>query len=531
MECERLFRNLQNPYFIRDDPALTQSLGWVDAWISAPSEYAVEAVSTEDVAAAVNFAREHRVRIVVKGGGHSYKGASCAPDSLLIWTRHMNDIVMHDAFVPRGSMAKPVPAVSIGAGAIWAEAYETVTTRGGRYVQGGGCTTVGVAGLVQGGGFGSFSKRYGLAAAALLEAEIVTADGHVRIANENTHPDLYWALKGGGGGTMGVVTRMTLRTRELPTHFGGVFLTIRAASEAAFRRLVERIMTFYRESLFNPGWGEQIRFHPDLRVEVSMVFQGFDSDTARETWRPFLDWLARSPTEFVLAQEPVFLGVPARHLWDPAVLLKEAPTAIVIDNRPGAPRAHFVWEGDAEQAGQWLHGYHSAWLPAALLRPGRIPALVETLISAARVWSVSLHFNKGLAGAPPEEIEAARATAIHPAVLDAFALAIIAGTGPRAYPGLSGREPDVLEARRRADRMRAAMDALRSVIEMRATYVSESDYFDTDWRESYWGPHYNRLRAVKRKYDPDGMFVVHHGIGSEDWSADGFTRNPARKAG
>jgi FAD/FMN-containing dehydrogenase len=83
-------------------------------------------------------------------------------------------------------------------------------------VQGGGCTTVGVAGLIQSGGFGSFSKRYGLAAAGLLEAEIVTADGAVRIANACTNAELFWGLKGGGSGSLGVVTRLTLKTRELP---------------------------------------------------------------------------------------------------------------------------------------------------------------------------------------------------------------------------------------------------------------------------------------------------------------------------
>ena len=141
---------------------------------------------------------------------------------------------------PKGCAGKqaPQPAVTVGAGAIWAQAYDAVTTKGGRYVQGGGCTTVGVAGLIQSGGFGSFSKNYGLAAAALLEAEVVTADGAVRIANACTHPDLFWGLKGGGGGSLGVVTRVTLRTRELPEYFGGVFGTIQAKSDAAFRKLI-----------------------------------------------------------------------------------------------------------------------------------------------------------------------------------------------------------------------------------------------------------------------------------------------------
>jgi FAD/FMN-containing dehydrogenase len=70
--------------------------------------------------------------------------------------------------------------------------------------------------LIQSGGFGSFSKAYGIAAASLLEAQIVTADGAVRIANACTNPDLFWGIKGGGGGSLGVVIRLTLRTHSLP---------------------------------------------------------------------------------------------------------------------------------------------------------------------------------------------------------------------------------------------------------------------------------------------------------------------------
>jgi FAD/FMN-containing dehydrogenase len=234
--CSEVFKQLKNPYYIGDSPGLTQTSGWVDAWTSAPSAYAVAATKTEDVVAAINFARDNNLRLVVKGGGHSYQGTSSSADSLLVWTRAMNRIILHDAFVAQGCAGKqpPQPAVTVGAGAIWMQAYDAVTTKAGRYVQGGGCTTVGVAGLVQSGGFGSFSKNYGTAAAGLLEAEIVTADGVVRIANACENPDLFWGIKGGGGGCLGVVTRLTLRTRELPEYFGGVFGTIRAKSDAGF---------------------------------------------------------------------------------------------------------------------------------------------------------------------------------------------------------------------------------------------------------------------------------------------------------
>jgi hypothetical protein len=87
--------------------------------------------------------------------------------------------------------------------------------------------------------------------------------------------------------------------------------------------------------------------------------------------------------------------------------------------------------------GFFWHAYHSAWLPVSLLAENRQKELADALFAASRYWTVGLHFNKGLAGAPPQEIEAARNTATNPSALDAFALAIIAGgteTGP-AVPG------------------------------------------------------------------------------------------------
>ncbi|HEY6823777.1 MAG TPA: FAD-binding protein, partial [Steroidobacteraceae bacterium] len=174
--CREVFANIQNPFYIGDQAGGTQVSGWLDAWTPAPSAYALKARNSADVAAGVNFARERRLRLAVKGGGHSYQGTSSAPDSLLIWTRALNQITLHDAFVPAGCAGKfeAAPAVSAGAGAMWIDLYDAVTSRAGRYVQGGGCTSVGVAGLVQSGGFGSFSKGFGSAAAGLLEAEIVT---------------------------------------------------------------------------------------------------------------------------------------------------------------------------------------------------------------------------------------------------------------------------------------------------------------------------------------------------------------------
>lgn len=523
--CVELFRELKNPYFIGDNVALTQTSGWIDAWVSSPSAYAVAAHKTADVVAAVNFAREHRLRLVVKGGGHSYQGTSNAPDSLLVWPRAMNDITLHDAFVGAGcaGTADPQPAVSLGAGAIWMHVYDAVMTKAGRYVQGGGCATVGVAGLIQSGGFGSFSKRFGMAAAGLIEAEVVTADGTVRIANACTNPDLFWGLKGGGGGSLGIVTRITLRTRELPDFFGGVNAKVRANSDAAFRKLIGRFVAFYRESLFNPHWGEQVRFDGDNMLEIAMVFQGLSEQQASAVWRPFFDWVAASPQDYAIAVAPVIVALPAQHFWDPAYLGK-LPGVIIPDDRPGASPGDVFWSGNLGEAGQFLHGYQSCWLPATLLQTERQARLSDALFASSRQWKMSLHFNKGMAGAPPEAIASARKTATNPAVLTSFALAITGGEGPPAFPGLPGHEPDLVSARREAVAIDRAMKTLEAIAPRRASYVSEGNYFDRDWARSYWGPNYARLRAVKRRYDRDGLFFVHHGVGSEDWSADGFTR-------
>jgi hypothetical protein len=128
---------------------------------------------------------------------------------------------------------------------------------------------------------------------------------------------------------------------------------------------------------------------------------------------------------------------------------------------------------------------------------------------------------------------------MNPDVIEAFALAIVASEGPPAFAGVPA--PDLgsrragndaaaalrsaaPEAGGRRTRVHAAMAALRTAAPDTGAYVNECDYFQPDWQKAFWGPNYPRLAAIKRRYDPDGLFVIHHGIGSEAGSADGFTR-------
>lgn len=519
-ECAQLTSLLRNPFYVGDQAAGTQVSGWLDAWSPAASVYAIRARSTADVVAGVEFARRHNLRLVVKGTGHSYLGTSNSADSLLIWTRAMNRVQVHEAFVPQGcgGAVAPVPAVTAEPGAVWIDLYDAVTTQAGRYVQGGGCADVGVAGLIQSGGFGSFSKGFGSAAASLLEAEVVTAAGAVLTVNACLNSDLFWALKGGGGGTFGVVTRVTLRTHELPEFFGAVVATINAQSDAAYERLIAHFMSFYAQSLFNPHWGEQAHFGPDNALEFTLVSQGLNPSEQQQLWQPFFEWVKASP-DLSLAEPPFMAAVPARYWWD-----VEKNPAMVRDTREGAPKHHGWWRGDGGQVGAYLHGYESLWLPASLLEPDAQQRLVKALFAASRFKMVELHMNKGLAGATAPARAAARQTATNPAVLDAFALAIIAdGEGP-AYPGLQRAAVDLQAAHADARAIDQATAVLRQIAPQAGSYVSESNFFNPNWKRAYWGEHYARLHGIKKKYDPDGLFFVHHGVGSDQWSADGFTR-------
>ena len=523
--CKNLLANIKNPYFVGEHPGLTQTLGWVDAWFTKPSVLAVAAKDPNHVAAAVNFARENDLRLVVKGGGHSYQGTSNAADSLLVWTRHMHDVSMHEAFVPQGCEGKQTAqrAVTCGSGAIWMQAYDAVTTKASSYVQGGGCTTVGVAGLVQSGGFGSFSKHYGTCAAGLLEAEVVTADGKIRIANACTNPDLFWALKGGGGGTFGVVTKVKLRVRELPEYWGGAVFRVKASSDDGFRRLLRYFVGFYSENLFNDHWGEQAHIGSDNVLGLSMVSLGLSTEEARKVWQPFLDWIARSPGVYTVEPGMILGSMPARHWWDVEWRKAQHHEVFHSDARPGASENNVWWTGDAGQVAWTIYGFESLWLPASLLGDDSQEQLANALFAGSRHEMIELHFNKGLAGAPREAIEASRDTATNPVVLNAFALAIVAD-GEGGYPGVPGHEPNVAAARKSRERIHACMNELRILVPNGGSYVSESNFFEKDWQHSYWGSNYPRLASLKKKYDPTGLFFGHNGVGSEEWSADGFTK-------
>jgi len=524
--CAEVLREAKNPFALQDRSGGTQSTGWLGAWTAAPSAWAVVAEDASDIAAAVDFARARRLRLVVKGTGHDYLGRSSAPDSLLVWTHKLRKVTVRDAFVPQGCpAAQPaVPAVTVEAGTRWLEAYQEVTVRHGRYVQGGGCTSVGAAGgFLQGGGFGSWSKKYGIAAASMLEAEAVTAAGKLVVANACQNQDLFWALRGGGGGTYGIVTRVTLRTHELPATFGALDGRIAARDDRSFQELLERFLLFYRERLSDEHWGEQVKVRRGNTLDISLVFQGLRAAEAKAAWQPLKEWMEARPGAYQVKLDA--LEIPGQRLWDSAFLQEHVPQAVLRDDRAGAPADRFFWAGDGEQVSAYWYAYQSRWVPLDLFEGSGAKAFAAALFEASRHWSIGIHFNKGQAGAPAEALRRDQETSMNPAVLRAAALIIVAAAGG-GHPDLPGHQPDQPEGEGARAGVAAAMKIIRDATPGAGSYVNEADYFEPGWQQSFWGENYPRLLQIKREVDPDGLFWCHHCVGSEAWTDDGMCRSP-----
>jgi hypothetical protein len=221
---------------------------------------------------------------------------------------------------------------------------------------------------------------------------------------------------------------------------------------------------------------------------------GLDQPQAEAIWQPFFAWVAAAGDDYNFIQPVRVIAGPMRHRWDPDFLRARAPGAVQTDNRPGAPRDNVYWTTNVAEAGHYIFRYESVWLPAALLAADRQEALADRLFAASRIWPMELHFQKGLAGAPPEAIAATRDTATNPAVLDAFVLVIIGSEGAPAYPGLPGYSPDFATARRAAAEVAKAMSELRRIVPEAGSYLNETSYFERDWQKAFWGPNYPRLR-------------------------------------
>jgi FAD/FMN-containing dehydrogenase len=207
--------------FTADDPGIATVRPVYNSMHPGSPALVVQPSGTADVVEAVRFARAHDLLVAVRGGGHSVAGLSSVDGGVLIDLALMKGVEID----PEAGLAH------VQGGALWgdvdheAQAFALV-------VPGGVVSDTGVAGLTLGGGEGWVRRKYGLSCDSVVSAQVVCADGEVRTASADTNPDLYWALRGGGG-NFGIVTSFTFRLHPLgPTvGFAGVFYPVESAPE------------------------------------------------------------------------------------------------------------------------------------------------------------------------------------------------------------------------------------------------------------------------------------------------------------
>jgi len=542
MNCKEALKRIgQDPFWLELFPGATQSTGQVGAWNAYPSSYAVEVMDESDIVSAVNFAKNNNLRLVVKGTGHDYYGRSSYPDSLLIWTRSMKKMEFHDEFIPIGSQDFiGTSAVTLEAGLTWMEVYAAASIDRDLYVQGGGCTSVGVIGWHIGGGYGSFSKKFGSGPANILEAKIVTANGDVLTASEFQNEDLFYAIRGGGHG-FGVIVSLTVRTHPLPDHIAVVGGVIKASDEKSNAELVEQFLDFYNSSLLGPDWGEQFAIMCEenglCSIGITMMASGLTKAEAESAWLPMKQWAEER--DETISYEIMTISVPGKLYWNKNfVELIGVGTPSPYD--PLEPeRGYFYNQNLGEISGYWM------WYVSRYMRMDQIlddvNAGAKILLDFAKVSGYAgVHTNKAQFGASSWAVDELDKTPLHPSIKDSFGLMITAMAvshySPLVEAGYQNETSGYLDWAQRCnstiledcqllDPLYEAFHKLQDDTPNAGSYFNEADYFEENFQENFWGhKNYNRLLRIKNEWDPKGLFYCHKCVGSEDWEEGGMCR-------
>jgi FAD/FMN-containing dehydrogenase len=315
---------------LRDgDPGYDESRRVFNAAIDRRPAVIARCTGVADVVAALGFAREHGLPVSVRGGGHSVAGHAVVEGGVMIDLRPMNRVRVD----PEQRTAW------CGGGTNWGE-FDRETQAFGLAVPGGRMADTGVGGLTLGGGSGWLERKFGFTVDSLLSAEVVTADGNLVTASADRNPDLFWALKGGGG-NFGVVTGFEFRLHEVgPLLHGGMMIfAIDAAADLlkAYRAFMEdapdevcsgaAILTAPPEE-FIP---EEVRGKPVLAVigcYVGPLDAGERAYAPLREWGPALDMFG--PMPYTVVQSLIAPGnPPGRHHYWKAGMLGELSDAAV----------------------------------------------------------------------------------------------------------------------------------------------------------------------------------------------------------
>ena len=312
-EIADLARHFQGELIRREDPSYD---GARRIWNGAIDRYPAliaRCSGVADVLAAVRFARERDLLVAVRGGGHNVAGTAVCNDGIVIDLSRMKAMRVD----PIGMKARAEP------GLLWGE-FDHESQAFGLATPGGIVTHTGISGLTLGGGLGWLIRRYGLTCDNLLSADVVTADGKLVRASAEENPDLFWGLRGGGG-NFGIVTSFEYRLHPVgPTLLAGVILyPATKAREVldSYRRYVENapdeVMTIVVLRMAPPAPFLPLEMHGQPVVIIGVCYAGpvEEGERAiaplRRLGEPLFD--AIQPTPFVSHQAMLDAGVPHGH--------------------------------------------------------------------------------------------------------------------------------------------------------------------------------------------------------------------------
>jgi FAD/FMN-containing dehydrogenase len=409
--------------------------------------------SATDVSRTILWARQNKVRIAARSGGHSYAGYSTTP-GVVIDVSRLASVTVNAAS----------GTVGIGAGARLMDVYRELAARGVT-IPAGSCPSVGIAGLVLGGGVGFAGRKLGLTCDNLRSFTMVTADGVVRPCNPRRNPNLFWACRGGGGGNFGIATRFTFTTHPVSTVT--TFRAVWSWSDAA------RVVDAWQR------WGPNA---PDELFSLLSV-EATDSGGTRigssgQFFGTSSQLQALLAPFFAAGATPVSLDIRTLPYLDAMLLWAGCSDALHCRLGDGVGRSTFAAKSD--------------YVTTPLSRAGIDTLLraIEARAAAPARASVLLDAYGGAINRIPK----AATAFVHRDAL--FSFQYIAGWEP------AGGNPAAS----------AAISWLRNLHAAMRPHVSGlayQNYIDAElprWGLAYYGSNYARLRRVKRQYDPKNVF-------------------------
>jgi FAD/FMN-containing dehydrogenase len=449
---DRLSERVSGEVITPEDAGYEEARKVFNAMIDRRPSVVVRCTSTDDVIAAVDYARENDLDLAVRGGGHSVPGFGTADDAVVIDLSGMTDVQVD----PEAQTARAQ------GGATWGM-FNDATHAHGLATTGGVVSTTGVGGLTLGGGIGYLTRGVGLSCDNLLSAEVVTADGQKRVASETENEDLFWALRGGGG-NFGVVTSFEFRLHPVTDIYGGpMFFDAQDAGT---------VLRAYREFIADAP--EQFGGFPAWQIAPPLPF--IPEERHGETMMAFVSCWAGplDEGEGVLAPMRDAAPVVAEHVGTmPYPALNSAFDALYP---PGGLqhywKANFVTELTDDA------------IDAHLEHGPKVPVVNSTV----HIYPINGAANR----------VASDATAF--AYRDATFATVIAGM----WPDAADNEDNI-------QWVRDYYEATAPLSE-EGGYVNFMAGDDQDRIKANYQGNYDRLVEVKRKYDPDNLFHLNQNI-------------------